>query len=489
MLARLFRQSGTYALAGVVGKLSGVVLTAFYIDTAYLSVEGYGYFGVLRAAMMTGLLIAGAGIPLGVIRFSTSDEVTDADRAAVPSTALLIAAAAGALTAAALWAAAPTVAGLLAGELRPLPAYAPAVRLLAAYVLLRTVADVAFAELRHREKVGWFVAFSAAETLALLGGVLWFLVVQREGLLGVMKGYVLSAAAVALIGTVGLLRDVAWRPSRALVRPMLVFGAPLILSGLAAKFLYFGDRFLIAHFAGLEANATYELAAQFGTLVYTFLVQGFQLSFTVLGMKAFGRPGTGALYRRTLRHFSALAGGAVLGVGLFASAAARLFADDPAYVAIDAPAALVAGGFACQGLYAIAVSALYGAGRTRTVAAGVGSAAVLNVALNVALIPALGVVGAALATLGAYAALAVWTGRVAEGLVEARLPWSAVARVALATAGLWALGALASNADLGGLALRVGVVALYPLALAALGVYGRADLEAGRAFLRARRRG
>ncbi len=489
MLTRLLRQSGTYTLAGIVGKLSGAVLTVFYVNTAYLPVEDYGYLDTLRAAMMTALLVAGAGLPLGIIRFATSAAVSDDQRAAVPSTALVVVTATGAATALAMWLNAPLLAGLLMGGLAPSPTRAEPVRLLALYVLFKTIADVTYTELRHREKVGWYVSLSAIETAIVLASVIWFLVIQGEGLAGVMKGYLVSSVVIAVGGTAGLLRHVAWRPSWTLVGPMMAFGLPLIVSGLSGRFLYFGDRFVIAQLAGLEANATYGLASQFGSLVYMMLVQGVQLSFTVLGMKALGEPGVGALYRRAFRHVTAMAGWAVLGVGLFASAAARLFATDAAYLAIDRPALLVAGGLGLQGIYVIAVSALYGAGRTRTVAVGVASAALLNLALNVALVPSLGVDGAALATLLSYGVLAVWSGLVAQRIVGTRFPWRAVGLAMTVVASLWLLGEAADGSTLGGLALRVGAFLLYPLTLAAVGIYGRADWEAGHALLRRWRSG
>ena len=483
MLTRLVRQSSVYALAGILGKASGLVLTAYYVNTEYLPVEDYGYFGVIRAAMMTALLAAGAGLPLGVIRSAASRALREDVRASVPSTALVLAALSGAVVGLAVWVSAPLVAGLLGGGGG---GRAEPVRLVALYLFFKAVADVSYAELRQREKVRTYVAMSAAESLVLLGAVLWFLVVEQQGLVGVMRGYAVSSAFVAGVSSVLLLRVVPWRPRWSLAAPLASFGLPLVLSGLAMRFLYFGDRFVIVHVAGLESSATYELAAQFGALVHTVLVQGVQLAFTVTGIKVFGDPAAAALYRRSFRHFAALAGGAVLGVGLFASAVVRLVTTDPAYVSIDGVVALVAGGFAFNGLYAIPVSALYAAGRTRTVALCVGAAAALNLALNLALVPTLGIVGAAFSTLAAYAALALVVGHVAAPLAGTRLPWGAVVGVTIATASLWALGDGLAPGGPFGLGLRAGALGIYPLALVGLGVYGRGDLEAVRIRVRER---
>ena len=91
MLKRLFQQSGIYTLASVAGKASGFVVTLYYVDPSYLSKADFGTFDYLLSVLMIALLVAGAGLPLGILRFATSREVPEADRAAVPATALLIA--------------------------------------------------------------------------------------------------------------------------------------------------------------------------------------------------------------------------------------------------------------------------------------------------------------------------------------------------------------------------------------------------------------
>jgi O-antigen/teichoic acid export membrane protein len=485
LLHRLLRQSSVYTLSGVAGKVAGVILTALYVNTEFLPKEDFGYFGTIRATMMIALLVAGVGLPLGIIRFATSSAVAVADRAAVPATALLMAVFASSLTAAVLWFAAPLLAGVLALD----PTRTEPIHLLALYVGVKSIADVSYTELRRRERAGLYVIASASETAVMTGAISYFLVVERAGLLGVLQGYVLSAAVAAVILTAVLLTRIERRVSWAIVRPMLAYGGPLILSGLAGRFLYFGDRFVITQVLGLGANARYELAAMFGGLVHAFLVQGFQMAFAVVGMKAFDEEGTAALHRRTFRHFTAVSGFAVLGLGLFASDAVRLVgATDPDYLDIDGLVLLIAGGFAFYGLYYIVVNVLYASGRTTTVASSVVLAAIVNMGLNLVFVPMIGIAGAAAATLVAYALLAISTGAEAERVKQAHYPWRVVGIVVLMVTGLWLAGQPAASLGLlPRLAVRAALVLAYAPLLVALGVYGRADWEQLRALVRARR--
>ena len=485
MVRRLLRQSSTYALANVAAKLSGLALLAFYGDPEVLSTADFGFLGGLNAVMMFGLLIAGIGLPLGILRFASSPALSPADRAAVPATALALSVISGVLFVAVGLALAEPAAGVFLGS----AGRAEVIRWLVAFVGFKVVSEVSYTVLRQRERAGAFALIGTAETVLMVGMVIAFLV-DGQGLTGVMKGYAISAAVTAVVVTPLLLRRVSRRVRWGLVAPMMAFGVPLIASGLAARFLNLGDRYLLIYLLDAEAAGVYEWAARFGGVVNTFLVQSFVLAFTVLGLKALDETGRPDLHRQAFRHFSALAGWVVLGLGLFVSDVSRLLTDVPAYVETEGLVVLIAGGFAFYGLYYVVVNVLYAAGRTRAVAASVGAAAALNLALNLVLIPTVGVAGAAVATLVSYAALAVVTARMAQASTPAAYPWRALAWVVALTAGLWLLAAPTAGWDPPTrLAARVALALAYPPGLWLLGVYGREDLARARDLVRRREHG
>ncbi len=480
MLRRLAQQSGTYAIVNVVAKLSGFALMALYGDPDVLSQADFGLLGGMSAVMMFAMLVAGVGLPLGIIRFASDPSLSDADRESVPVTALVMSLVSGAVVAGLGWAfAGPAAAVLLKSAAR-----FETMQWLSLFVGFKVVSEVSYTVLRQRERAGAFALVGAAEALLLVGAVAWFLL-DGQGLAGVMKGYALSAGVTTAIVTPLLLsnvsRTVRWR----LVGSMAVFGLPLIASGLAGRFLNLGDRYLLIYLVGEESAAVYEWAARFGGIVNTMLAQSFMLAFTVLGMKALSAGGPPDLHRQAFRHFAALAGWMVLGVGLFSSEVSRWIDADPAYVQTEGLVVLTAGGFAFYGLYYIVVNVLYAAGRTQAVAVSVGAAALLNLVLNLALIPTAGVVGAAIATLVSYAALAVGTARMAQASTPIAYSWRSLAIVTALTTGLWLAGAGSASWDAGPrLALRVALVLAYIPSLWLVRVYRRDDWDRARSLLR-----
>ncbi|MDX6492896.1 MAG: Polysaccharide biosynthesis C-terminal domain, partial [Gaiellaceae bacterium] len=105
-----------------------------------------------------------------------------------------------------------------------------------------------------------------------------------------------------------------------------------------------------------------------------------------------------------------------------------------------------------------------------------GVAAVLNVALNLILIPRYGMLGAAIATAAAYTLMFVGMTLNAQSVFSVPYQWRRVVTVIAAAVGLTLLGKALDVS----LPVALVLVAVYPLVLALLGFY----LPAERARLR-----
>lgn len=476
MLLRLARQSGIYAVGNVVLKASGIVLAVFYLDPEYLPQADFGYLAQLDALARLVLLVGGLGMPLGLIKFATATTLAVEERDAVPSTALAMAGSCAAVLLAIGWLGAPALAGAVLDD----PSRAPLIRLFTVYVAFKTVGEVGYAELRARERPGLFVLALAVEWLVLIGGVVYFLAVRGEGLIGVMKGYAVSAVVtgIGLGGWVGLVAGTGI--NLRLAKRLIVFGAPLVAAGLASRFLSIGDRFVIDALIGPEPVAVYEWASKLGGTLNMFFVQSFQLAFTVIGLKALAADESAApLHRRVFRHYSIWTAWAALGLTLMSRDVTSLLTDQAAYLGVEALVLFIALGFLMNGIYFIAVNVLYSAGRTRTVAVSVGAAAVMNVGLNLLLIPSLGLLGAAIATFVSYGALAAWTVFIAEGEIHAGYPWPILVSSVLIVLGLSALAQPSADWDAGlRFAWRILLIGAYlPLVFVA-GLYNLSDIRA-----------
>src|SRR5690606_31169166 len=241
-----------------------------FLDPALLSQADYGRLQLLEVPAQVLIAVGGLGLAHGLLKFLHDGAFAD-QRDALPFTTLV-----GTL------ALAGVLFGLTWGLARPLAAFlvddpeavAP-VRLTGAYVALKLVGLVPFTVLRAGEQAGRYALAAVGEAVLLVVAVAYFLAVRDAGLVGVMAGFVVSAAGAALLLTALMLRRVPRRVERRLLGPLFRFGAPMAAAALASLALNAGDRLVLKAFTDAEVVAVYGLAAKYGGLVNMLFVQSF----------------------------------------------------------------------------------------------------------------------------------------------------------------------------------------------------------------------
>ena len=474
--SRLLRQTGWYALSNLALKASGLVLAVLYLNPAYLAVEEFGYFSLLIFTAQFCTFVAGFGLGTGLLKFM-ADPAYERDHQSLPFTTLLATLGTAAVVLIALSAIAPSLAGLILDS----PERAGLVRLMALYSVFKVIGLVPLTLVRVQERAGWYVVAIIAEVVVLIGAAYVLMVEQRQGLTGLMGAYTLAAGVSATVLVGLMLTRVRWRFERRLVRPLIRFGAPLVIASLGGWFLNAGDRYLLKWLTEAATVGLYEWAARLAGVLNMLFVQSFNLAFTVIGLKTLGEgQSDGSVHRQTLRHYLVWTGWAALGLALLAYDLTRFLPADAAYLEADTLVLLLALGFMNYGVYYVIINVVYAAGRTKAVSLNVLGAAALNGALNLALIPFLGAFGAALATFLSYLALGVGAAYFARKDTQApvRFPWGVYVVVLMLVGGLYAVGLPSLEwSVLGRLALRAGLILAYPLLIVMTGVYARQDVQ------------
>jgi O-antigen/teichoic acid export membrane protein len=144
----------------------------------------------------------------------------------------------------------------------------------------------------------------------------------------------------------------------------------------------------------------------------------------------------------------------------------------PEFFGAYEPIGLIATGVTLYALYMVLVVILGRTGRTEFNLPASIAALLVNVALNLALVPPLGIVGAGLALVASYVVVVALMYVFTQRLFPVPYQWGRLARVVLVSAGLVGLGELAlPTAGAAGLLGRVVLCAAYPLALLAGGFF------------------
>ena len=403
-----------YIAQALVG-FGGVV-----VFTRLLSAEDYGRYALLLAAV--GLAQAGlfTWLNAGVARHHARAERKHRLGAHL-STTLLLGASLSVL-----------VGGSLALIVFLSPLSAPLKTAALAACALLAVRGLLDVVQETRRAAGEAVWFAALETAALAGGfaAAVLIVIHTDlGAAGAIWGLALAAAIALAAGLPPLLRRT--RPDRAAkirTRTLFAFGAPVTASLIFEQVLSVGDRFLIAAMLGEAPTGAY--AAGYGvadrSIDIVFIWLGMTAApLTVIALEKSGADAARAIARDAARLMGLIALPAAVGLAMVADPLARLLIAEE--LAGDAAAImpLVAAGALVNGVMVYFFHKGFTLGRrTGEMALLMALGAGLNIALNLVLIPAMGLTGAALATLIAYAAAAAASAVRARAAFRLDTPWA-----------------------------------------------------------------
>jgi O-antigen/teichoic acid export membrane protein len=363
---------------------------------------------------------------------------------------------------------------------------AAAVGLLLATTALREVA-VTMPQLRQR--TGLVAAFNL---FLDYGGALLAVALVWSGLgpaavIWAQGGVAALGIALASLRTRA---ELGWSPGvdRAFLGSALAVGLPVLPVGLGQWALQSLDNLFLAAWHGEAALGSYGLAYTLASPVTLVLASANFVFFpTASAVLKEGRERLRAFLARAFRLAAAALGLLVCGALLLAPWAVRLLAGPRYPTAAQVLPALALAWALFTLLQLLQFVELVIARRTARIAAAYGGMAALNVALNFALIPGLGIQGAALATVLSYAG-----GLLLMGLLAHRAlpefgwwrPFLAGAAPGLALAPAAALLAVPPSAPLWQAAASTAALVAGFLGLArATGAIGAHDLELARSLL------
>jgi O-antigen/teichoic acid export membrane protein len=210
----------------------------------------------------------------------------------------------------------------------------------------------------------------------------------------------------------------------------VAFGFPLVLYELSGVILDSGDRILVQHYMGFEALGYYSAGYNISTYVAMFLRDPVNLAMFPIYMKLWvsrGPEETREFLSATLDNFIMVAMCVLAGVAVTARYAVIVLGSRKLQQAYPLLPVLV------LGLMLHSLQMFFNAGlvihkKTFTMFKFVAASAILNIALNVLLIPRIGLQGAAVATLISYALFLGLCARASSVLLPLRLDILACSR-------------------------------------------------------------
>jgi O-antigen/teichoic acid export membrane protein len=459
-LRRLATTGAAYTAASVLSKLIAVALLPLY--TRYLSPADYGAAEVMFAAVVSASIVVRFGTIEALLRFYYKDGEDPARVVSTSFAALFWLSTAAALIV--LPFAGPISEALLD---RPAPGLA---RIAIGGLWVLTMFEYLLTLFRLEERARAFFTTTILNVLATIGLTVILVVGQGEGARGLLLGSYASGAAFVLALIAVHRRRLSLRVDAPLLRRLTRFGLPTMPAELSLYLLNFVDRIVIVRSAGLAEAGLYSLAVKFAQAV-NVLVRGFQLAWPPLAYSIRDDGEAKRAYAAVVTWFVAGCAFVVTGMWLFSRWIVRLLAAPQFFDSYEA-IGLVATGVTLYALYMVLVVILGRTGRTEFNFPATIAALVANLALNLALVPSLGIVGAGLALVASYVIVVALMYAFTQRLFPVPYQWGRLARVLLVSAALVGLGELLLPGDgFTGFLGRAVLWLAYPAVLLASGFF------------------
>jgi O-antigen/teichoic acid export membrane protein len=472
-LRRLATTGAAYTASSVVSKLIAVFLLPLY--TAYLTPADYGAAEVMLASVIAASIVIRFGVIEAILRFYYLAGERPERVVATGFAALALTSSAGAALALAF--AEPISEALLEEPDAGLARLA----ILGLWTL--TLWEFALTLLRLDERARAYFTITVANVLVTIPFTAYLIVAEDMGAGGILLGTFGTGAIFLALQLWWERRRLALRPDLGLLRRMVRFGLPTMPAELTLYSLNFIDRIIIVRLAGLAEAGLYALAIKFANGLQV-LARGFQLAFPPLAYSIRDDDEARRAYALVVTWFAAVLAFAVVGLWLEARWIVRLLAADEFFAAHEA-VGLLATGIALYALYLAMVVVLGRTGRTELGLPATAAAVVVNVALNLALVPEHGIVGAGVALIASYVVVVAIMYVFTQRLFFVPYEWRRLGLVVGVAAALVGLGeAVMPTAGAAGFLGRLALWLAFPALLYALRFLTGEERERLRELLR-----
>ena len=470
-LRRLGRHSAIYGFGGLVQRILAVLLLPVY--TRYLSPSDYGIVETLIALTTVLVITLRLGITNAFFRFYF-DRPDPAHRRLVLRTSFWFTMAMATLGLVVGAAFSREISSVLFGSADESEVVAAAFVGLWAQMNYEQLTSL----FRVEERSVAYVTASLTNIALTIGATLLLVVALDAGPLGVVVGN-FTGTLLVYAALVGYRREqLGLQFDRGLFGEMNRFGMPLVPSALLLWVTNFSDRFFLVKLADTQEVGLYSVGVRIASAM-ALLLTAFRTAWPAFAYSIEDDREAKRTYAFVLTYLVFLTTWVATGLALLSPwlvdwIAAPAFAESSRVVGPLAFAVVIFAG------YVVMVIGVGRARRTQFNWVVTGAAAIVNVALNLLLIPRYGMMGAAVATIAAYATMFAGMTWWAQRIYPVPYQWR---RVVTAVAGGLALVAAGKLAG-GGLPVAVALSLAYPLLLFFAGFYLPAERKAIGARLR-----
>jgi O-antigen/teichoic acid export membrane protein len=402
-IKELTKDTAIYGISTIVGRFLGFLLVPFY--TNVLNTSDFGVYSNVYAYLAFLNIVFIYGMDAAFMKYTSI--AGNSDKKKTFSTAYIFVFFSSLLLAVILF--------LLKNPFTALMEIPGNFYHLTQYVILILIFDtlslIPFANLRLERKAGRFTAIKFVNILVNIALNLILVLKFRLGIEAIFIANLAASVVSFVLLLPDILRKLTFRIDSILLKKMLWFGIPYLPASIAAMIVQVVDRPVVLAMTNSSTLGIYQANYKLGIFMMLF-VSMFQYAWQPFFLNNAKEKNAKELFSKILTLFMIVSSLIWIVLTLFVDDFARLeiyhhktiIGREYLSGLVIVPIILL--GYLFNGIYYNFQAGIYIEEKTKYFPYVTGAGALINVVVNVLLIPVLGIIGAALATLASYIVMA-----------------------------------------------------------------------------------
>lgn len=469
-LKSLGRQTIIYGVGSMLSRLSAFLLLPVY--TNYLTPAEFGTLEIFYMTTAVISIFLGTQLSHATLRFYF-DYDTEPDRFRVISSSFILYFCFSSMVLGACALFSEQFSRMLFSS----PEYTKHFVVLFIWLLASLSNEIFFAFIRALERAKLFVVIMLCELAIKLALCIFFVVVLQWAELGVLAGNLVGTGVAFLFLGIFTFSKCRFEVDVPLFLRLVNYTLPLIFVSMCGTIMGLADRFFLKTYTSLAMVGVYALGMRFANVVNFLIFHPFTKGYGPFRFSIMNRDNAAEIYSRVATYFCLFFLWACLGVIAFAREVIVVMAHESYWESYQVVPILLVSVF-FSGVYYLVQIGVYLKKNTRVLSYVFAVAAPFNLACLWALVPAFGIMGAALSVC-ATRVLVAFLGLYCSQLVyPVKYEWARCMKIAgvflvLSLVSSWPF----SESPYLSVLMKVPVLLVYPLLLYVTGFYQPQEID------------
>jgi O-antigen/teichoic acid export membrane protein len=388
----LIKNAFIYGLGNTSAKIVGFILLPIY--TKHLTVSDYGILGIIEITTQIIISIFGLSLYRAFLRWYWDKECRDKQRK-IFFTTIIFTLFMSLITFIFFSIISDQLSSVLFDSIK----YSFLIKLMAASAAFQILLQLISTLMRIQEKSILYSVTNIIRFTLTLFITIYFVAYLDMKVEGIYISQIIGHLFYLILVIKYVLINIEIKLEPDILKEMLLYSLPLVFSSIGGLILTIADKYSLKFLIGLSAVGIYALGFKIANSIKVFIIKSVQLALAPMNYKMMDQPENKRFYSKVLTYFTFGVMFFVIGFSIFSYEIITLLARDQAYWDAYKIVPLLSFAILFDMLRYTSTIGLNITKKTKDIAVIFTLIAILNLALNFALIPQLSYIGAALATL------------------------------------------------------------------------------------------